>query len=95
MAAVSNTKRITKNISLGQEEYEKINTYVKMHNKTFSSFLCQVALKEIEKEENTSLNEYLQKNCKAISKKEEEEIKALNIDFDDLSGKELNLSDVL
>ncbi len=95
MTAVSNSKRVRKNISLGQEDYEKINTYVKIHDKTFSNFLCQAALKEIEKEENIGLNEYLQKNCKAISKEEEEEIKALNIDFDDLSGKELSLSDVL
>ncbi|PID48224.1 MAG: hypothetical protein CR967_00940 [Proteobacteria bacterium] len=89
------TKRVRKNISLEKEDYEKINTYVKMHDKTFSGFLCQVALKEIEKEENISLNEYLKKNCKPISKKEQKEIEALNIDFDDLDGEELGLSDVL
>ncbi len=89
------TKRVRKNISLVQEDYERINTYVKMHDKTFSGFLCELALKEIEREEKISLNEYLKKQSKFLSKKEQKEIEDLNIDFDDLDGKEMSLADVL
>ncbi len=95
MLARSNTQRVRKNISLGEEEYKKINTYVKMHDKTFSGFLCELALEKIAQEEQMSLNEYLQKNCEKVSLQEQKEIDALGLDFDDISGKELKLSDVL
>ncbi len=42
---------------------------------------------EFLKEENMSLNEYLQKNCEAMSQEEQKDIEALSIDFDDLNGK--------
>ena len=49
----------------------------------------------IEKSENLSLLEYINANCAYVDKNEQEEIEALNIDFDDLSGKELNLDELL
>ena len=42
-----------------------------------------------------SLLEYINANCAYVDKNEQEEIEALNIDFDDLSGKELNLDELL
>ena len=39
-----------------------------------------------EKSENLSLLEYINKNCAYVDKNEQEEIEALNIDFDDLTS---------
>lgn len=44
--------------------------------------------------ENPSLLEYLNANCEYMDSSEQAEIEALNIDFDDLSGKELTSLDV-
>lgn len=40
----------------------------------------------IEKSENLSLLEYINANCEYVDKNEQEEIEALNIDFDDLTS---------
>ena len=40
----------------------------------------------IEKSENLSLLEYINKYCACVDKNEQEEIEALNIDFDDLTS---------
>ena len=40
----------------------------------------------IEKSENLSLLEYINKYCSYVDKNEQEEIEALNIDFDDLTS---------
>lgn len=47
------------------------------------------------KSENSNLLEYLDANCDYVDRNEQEEIEALNIDFDDLSGKELTLDELL
>lgn len=47
------------------------------------------------KSENSNLLEYLGANCDYVDRNEQEEIEALNIDFDDLSGKELTLDELL
>ena len=40
----------------------------------------------IEKSENLSLLEYINKNCAYVDENEQKEIEALNIDFDDLTS---------
>ena len=62
---------------------------------SFSEFLRDTALKAIAKSENLSLLEYINANCTYMDKHEQEEIEALNIDFDNLSGKELSLDELL
>ncbi len=47
------------------------------------------------KSENSNLLEYLNANCDYVDRNEQEEIEALNIGFDDLSGKELTLDELL
>ena len=75
--------------------YETINNYAKKCGMSFSEFLRDAALKAIVKSENLSLLEYINTNCEYMDKHEQEEIEALNIDFDDLSGKELTLDELL
>ncbi len=48
----------------------------------------------MEKSENLSLLEYINKNCAYVDKNEQEEIEALNIDFDDLTSSDCEQADI-
>lgn len=86
---------VRKNITLPVATYETINNYAKKCGMSFSEFLRDAALKAIVKSENLSLLEYINANCEYMDKHEQEEIESLNIDFDDLRGKELTLDELL
>ncbi|MBD3948496.1 hypothetical protein I4Q36_09060 [Tuanshanicoccus lijuaniae] len=86
---------VRKNITMPINTYETINNYAKKNGVTFSEFLRESALKIINQKEELSLLEYLQSNCEFMVKEEQEEIEALNIDFDDFSGKEMSLDELL
>lgn len=86
---------IRKNITLPVSAYETINDYAKKCGMSFSEFLRDTALKAIVKSEDLSLLEYINEKCTYIDKNEQEEIEALNIDFENLSGKELTLDELL
>lgn len=86
---------IRKNITLPVTAYETINNYAKKCGMSFSEFLREAALKAIVQSENLSLLEYINANCSYMDRHEQETIEALNIDFDNLSGKELTLDELL
>lgn len=86
---------IRKNITLPASAYETINDYAKKCGMSFSEFLRDTALKAIEKSQNLSLLEYINANCAYLDQKEQEEIEMSGIDFEDLSGKELTLDELL
>lgn len=86
---------IRKNITLPVTTYETINNYAKKCGMSFSEFLRDSALKVIVNSENLSLLEYINANCDYMDRNEQEEIEALNINFDNLSGKELTLDELL
>ena len=86
---------IRKNITLSATTYETINDYAKKCDMSFSEFLRDSALKAIIKSENLSLLDYINENCSYMDSNEQKEIEALNIDFDNLSGKELTLDELL
>lgn len=86
---------IRKNITLPVNTYETINNYAKKCGMSFSEFLRDTAIKEIAKSEKMSLIEYVHANSSYMDQEEQEEIEALNIDFDNLSGKELTLDELL
>lgn len=88
-------KTVRKNITLPVSAYETINDYAKKCGMSFSEFLRDTALKAIVRSEKLSLLEYLNTNCANMDSQEQEEIEALNIDFDNLSGKELTLDELL
>ena len=85
---------IRKNITLPVTAYEIINDYAKKCGTSFSEFLRDTALKAIAKSENLSLLEYINKNCEYVDKNEQEEIEALNIDFDDLTSSDCEQADI-
>lgn len=86
---------IRKNITLPVSAYNIINNYAQKCGMSFSEFLRETALNAIEKSEESSLLEYINANCDYMDSSEQAEIEALNIDFDDLSGKELTLDELL
>ena len=85
---------IRKNITLPVTAYEIINDYAKKCGMSFSEFLRDTALKAIAKSENLSLLEYINTNCTYLDKNEQEEIEALNIDFDDLTSSDCEQADI-
>lgn len=86
---------IRKNITLPVATYETINNYAKKCGMSFSEFLRDTALKAIVQKENLSLLEYINANCSYMDRYEQKEIEAMNIDFDNLSGEELTLDELL
>lgn len=86
---------IRKNITLSASAYQTINDHAKKCGMSFSEFLRDTALKAIVKSENISLLEYINANCDCMDSSEQKEIEALNINFDDMSGKEITLDELL
>lgn len=86
---------IRKHISLKADEYELINKNARLLGLSFSEFLRKSALLFIQQEEEQGLAEFLNKHCEVVSKEEEEEIRAMNINFDDLDGEEIDINDFL
>ena len=86
---------IRKNITMPINVYEIINDYAKKTGMSFSEFLRDTALKAIVRKEDLSLLDYINSNCSFVDEKEQQEIEAMNIDFNDLSGRELTLDELL
>lgn len=83
---------IRKNITLPVDVYEAINAYAKRSGVSFSEFLRDTAMKAISKQEDASLLDYMQAKTFYVDR---EEIEDLNIDFDNLDGKEITLDEFL
>lgn len=86
---------IRKNITLPLTTYEKINDYAKKSGMSFSEFLRDTALKAIIQKENLSLLEYINSTCSYMDKEEQKEIELMNIDYNNMSGKEITLDELL
>lgn len=86
---------VRKNITLPEQMYKAISTYAQRRGISFSEFLRESALEAISKSEDLNLLEYLNKNCDYVDDSEQEEINSLKLNFDDMSGKELSLNELL
>lgn len=88
-------KYVRKNITMKAQDINTINDYLIKTKETFSSFLVKAALKYIDDQENMDLLEFLNNNCKYVSKAEQKDIDLMNINFSDTKGKEITLNDFL
>ncbi len=88
-----NTK-IRKSITISEDVFNRINNYAKSKNESFSAFLCNTAITEIERQEEMSLCDYIIENCEFVSDEEQEEFEKLNLDFSD-EGEEIWLDELL
>lgn len=86
---------VRKNITLSLETYNIINGYAKKNGVSFSEFLRNAALQSIEQSEQTSLLDYISKNCDYMDADEQDYIDNLHLDFDLSDGKELTLDEIL
>lgn len=85
---------LRRNITINEEDCSIIDRYCKKLGKSFSEFLREAALNEINKAEELDLYNYLIKNVPFVSKQEQKEFEKLDIDFEE-KGKELTLDDIL
>lgn len=90
-----NSLTVRKHISLKEDEYELIEKNARLLGLSFSEFLRKSALLFIQQKEELSLAEFLNKNCEYVSKEEQTEIDAMNIDYSDLDGEEININELL
>ncbi len=87
--------RIRKHITLTKDEYQIIYDFAIKNGYSFSEILRKLALDFIKKTEQLDLLDYMNANLSPVSADERRELDALNIDFNDLSGAELSVDDVL
>lgn len=90
-----NSLTVRKHISLKEDEYELIEKNARLLGLSFSEFLRKSALLFIQQKEELILAEFLNKNCEYVSKEEQAEIDAMNIDYSDLDGEEININELL
>ncbi len=86
---------IRKNISLADCEYQIIYDFAKKNGYSFSEILRKATLDYIQKEEEIDLVKFLNARLDFVSEEEQQEIDALNIDFNNLNGEELSIDDFL
>ncbi|MDP8079686.1 hypothetical protein [Phocoenobacter skyensis] len=86
---------VRKNITLEEQDYNAILAFANKNGLSFSEMLRKTALDFIEKSENMDLLQYMNANLENVSAEEQAEIEALNIDFNDLTGSEMSVKDVL
>lgn len=86
---------LRKNITLSNEDYTTISNYARKQGISFSEFLRSTALNAIKQFEDIELLNFMVANCKPVDAIEQAEIDNMNIDFDDIDGKELSLDEVL
>lgn len=73
---------VRKNITLPKEIAEEIESFVQIRGISFSEFLRNSAMKEIERTEKQDLLDYLKENCEYVSYEEQKELEKLDLDFD-------------
>lgn len=88
-------QKIRKNILFSPEENDLITKFADKIGLTFSEFIRKTVLEKIDKEENLNLLDFLLKNCSYVDKEEQNDFEKMNIDFSDLSGKEILLDEFL
>lgn len=92
---------LRKNITIKEEDFEKISDYAYKKRFTFSEFLRKAAIFYIDVQESMNLSEYLRENCEFASKEEQEDIEKWikelrnNTDYDSNEGKVITLEDII
>lgn len=86
---------ITKNITLNKDDYDILSRFAKSNGLTLSKFLVYNALTTVHSKETKRVSEFMHRNFCYVDDTEQKEIDSLNINFDDLTGKELTLNDIL
>lgn len=87
---------IRKNITLTQEQNNMIEKAAKIKGVSFSEFLRNSAINEINRENERDLAEFLKTNCKKASDEEQKEFESIDFDLFDVDDfEELSLDELL
>lgn len=87
---------IRKNITLTQEQNNMIEKAAKINGVSFSEFLRNSAIKEIKRQNDLDLAEFLKTNCKKASDEEQEEFESIDFDLFDVDDfEELSIDELL
>lgn len=87
---------IRKNITLTQEQNNMIEKAAKINGVSFSEFLRNSAIKEIKRQNDLELAEFLKTNCKKASDEEQKEFESIDFDLFDVDDfEELSLDELL
>lgn len=87
---------IRKNITLTQEQNNMIEKAAKINGVSFSEFLRNSAIKEIKRQNDLDLAEFLKTNCKKASDEEQKEFESIDFDLFDVDDfEELSLDELL
>ena len=87
---------IRKNITLTQEQNNIIEKAAKINGVSFSEFLRNSAIKEIKRQNDLELAEFLKTNCKKASDEEQKEFESIDFDLFDVDDfEELSLDELL
>ena len=87
---------IRKNITLTKEQNNMIEKAAKINGVSFSEFLRNSAIKEIKRQNDLDLAEFLKTNCKKASDEEQKEFESIDFDLFDVEDfEELSLDELL
>ena len=87
---------IRKNITLTKEQNNMIEKAAKINGVSFSEFLRNSAIKEIKRQNDLDLAEFLKTNCKKASDEEQKEFESIDFDLFDVDDfEELSLDELL
>lgn len=87
---------IRKNITLTKEQNSLIEKAAKIKGVSFSEFLRNSAINEINRENERDLAEFLKANCKNASDEEQKEFESIDFESYDTSDfEELSLDELL
>lgn len=87
---------IRKNITLTQEQNNMIEKAAKINGVSFSEFLRNSAIKEIKRQNDLDLAEFLKTNCKKASDEEQKEFESMDFESYDMGDfEEISLDELL
>ncbi|MDO5096004.1 MAG: hypothetical protein Q4D65_05525 [Peptostreptococcaceae bacterium] len=86
---------VKKMIHLSESEAERISKHAHSLNKTFSQYVREIVLSQIDEDESLDLSEYLNKYCDYVSEKEQAEYEVMNLDKSGKDAVTISLEEVL
>ncbi len=86
---------VRKSISLTEEEAQTISRYAHSVNKSFSEFVRETVLSQIEADKKLSLKEYLNKYCDFVSAEEQADYDIMKLDKSEDGAVSISIEEIL
>lgn len=86
---------IKKTITIPKQDFEAINSYAKETGYSFSEIVQKATKALIHRSKEMTLAEYLNSYCEAVSDEEQADFDKMQIDFDNIDGREILPNELL